>query len=74
MNRLQPHRCRWLRWEPNRDDREKGDKAQKLMCWQRGQRVRERECLPCLLSVAIGRYFRSLSARQPPRKCKANNK
>ena len=46
--------------------RKKGDKAQKLMCWQRGKRVRERECLPCLLAMAMDWQFASLSARQAP--------
>lgn len=63
--RLQPHRCRWLRWEPTLRDRKKGDKAQKLMCWQRRSRVLQRECLPCLLAMAISRNDSHLRACKP---------
>ena len=56
MGQLQPHRCRWLRWEPPLRDRKKGEIPQKMMCWQRGKRIRERECLPCLLAIGISRH------------------
>jgi len=58
MARLQPHRCRWVRWKPVRSRFEpkrsrKLKPEQALMCWQRGARVQQRECLACLAALDI---------------------
>ena len=68
MARLQPHRCRWMKFKPSGKVRKKGEKRkdQKFMCWQRGARVRERECLPCLLAFGIAGHSSYHRACKPP--------
>lgn len=55
MRRRYKHRCRWL-YQPKKVARKYSPKKWPravLYCWQTGKRIRERECVPCLLARSI---------------------
>ena len=67
------HRCRWMRYQPTafaRADAKKYrkplPKAQQMMCWQRGERVKERECTACLMALAVSRRDSHLQNTKGP--------